>query len=330
VFALRHNLPELEAREFFLLVKVSWLVTAAAVLVALFAGALSNFKYDIPLIPLNLVVAMFGLAVFFVYVFREDFFILSIANAVAVISAFLSPAAMSSYVAAHYSYRLSVELKDALLDSIDHFFRLDWLSLLTFVDKHQLLAQLLSYAYLSIVPQGILLTVILSVWSEYRRLQVFILSFQFSILGCVLVSIAFPALGEYTHLRINVLADFTWVPPYAISYVADVLQLRTSTPVMPLSEFKGIVTFPSFHGTLALLFVWALWKTNWVFRCLSWLFNGAMIYAIPIFGGHYFVDIIAGLAVGGAAIWVATTAVNGLTRRLVLSETCSPEAIQLT
>jgi hypothetical protein len=330
VFALKHKLPDLEAREFFLLAKASWLITAAAVLLAFIAGASSNFKYEVALIPSNCVAAIFGLAVFFVYIFRRDFFILSIANAVAVISAFLSAAAMVSYVAAHYSYRLSVGLKDALLDSVDHLFYFDWLSLLTFLDKHQSLAQLLLYAYASIFPQAILSIIVLSAWGEYRRLQVLILSFQFGVMGCALASIALPALGEYTYLSIDLSSDFKWVPSEAISYVADVLQLRTNTPIMPLSEFKGIITFPSFHATLALLFMWALWKINRFFRWLSWILNGAMIFAIPIFGGHYFADIVAGLAVGGAAIWGAKTMANGLTRRLLLSEMCPPEAIQVT
>ena len=44
--------------------------------------------------------------------------------------------------------------------------------------------------------------------------------------------------------------------------------------------------------------------------------NGLMLAATPIDGGHYFIDVFAGLAVAAAAIWLAGL----ISRRLALRE----------
>jgi hypothetical protein len=66
----------------------------------------------------------------------------------------------------------------------------------------------------------------------------------------------------------------------------------------------GIVTFPSFHAAAAVLYLWALWCVWWM-RPLALLANGAMLLATPIGGGHYFVDVFAGMAVAVLAIAAA-------------------------
>ena len=57
-----------------------------------------------------------------------------------------------------------------------------------------------------------------------------------------------------------------------------------------------MVSFPSFHTTMALILIWAFRGTS----LIGWLITGlnlAMLCAVPYFGGHYLVDMIAGAAV---------------------------------
>jgi membrane-associated phospholipid phosphatase len=58
----------------------------------------------------------------------------------------------------------------------------------------------------------------------------------------------------------------------------------------------GIITFPSFHATLGILFIHATRRT--VLFIPSVVINVGMIMATPTIGGHHFIDVPAGLAIG--------------------------------
>ena len=73
---------------------------------------------------------------------------------------------------------------------------------------------------------------------------------------------------------------------------------------LDLGAMTGIVTFPSFHAASAAIYLWALWPVK-LLRPIAILANVAMIAATPAVGGHYFVDVVAGLALAAASIAVA-------------------------
>ena len=66
----------------------------------------------------------------------------------------------------------------------------------------------------------------------------------------------------------------------------------------------GIVSFPSFHATLAAIFIWA-------FGAMPRLAGPGRGWAIltivatPVFGGHYGVDVLMGLLLAPPAIVAA-------------------------
>jgi hypothetical protein len=310
MFVLRRRLSNSESHEFFLAAGVAWLITAVTATVSFLACYAANFKFATTLFPLNLAVALLSLGVFVVYVlFRNDFVILSISNAVATISSFSSAGALFSYVSMHYS--LSFDLKDATFASVDELFHLDWPSMLRWVDAHQSIAHVLNYGYASIIPQAIAAVIILSLMGEYRRLHTLVLAFQISALCCAAIATFLPAVGEYTFRKINTAYEFRWLPSIAISYVSDVIQLRTRMPVIHFDKFLGVITFPSFHTSLGILFWWAFWRIP-VLRWISFILNGTLILATPIFGGHYFVDVAAGVLVAIGSILVARVAMRSI------------------
>ena len=66
----------------------------------------------------------------------------------------------------------------------------------------------------------------------------------------------------------------------------------------------GIITFPSLHAALAVIVVAALWPVamlRWVFLAL----NAAMLAATPIDGSHYFIDVLAGIALAALSLLLA-------------------------
>ena len=80
--------------------------------------------------------------------------------------------------------------------------------------------------------------------------------------------------------------------------------MRGTLHGLNLSRLVGILTFPSFHAASAALYIWAFSPLRWL-RLLLVPCNILMIAASPVGGGHYFVDVFAGIAVSAAAIVVA-------------------------
>jgi membrane-associated phospholipid phosphatase len=77
-----------------------------------------------------------------------------------------------------------------------------------------------------------------------------------------------------------------------------------SLRVLDIMKLGGIITFPSFHAAAAVLFLWALWSVWWM-RPLALIANVGMLLATPMGGGHYFVDVFAGMGVAVLAIAAA-------------------------
>ena len=73
---------------------------------------------------------------------------------------------------------------------------------------------------------------------------------------------------------------------------------------LDLLNLAGIVTFPSFHACSAVLYAWAFWPVWWM-RPIALLANVAMLASTPVDGGHYFIDLLAGIAVAIFAIFAA-------------------------
>jgi membrane-associated phospholipid phosphatase len=67
---------------------------------------------------------------------------------------------------------------------------------------------------------------------------------------------------------------------------------------------QGIITFPSLHAALALIVTVALWPIP-VLRWLGVATNTLMLVSIPVDGGHYFIDVLAGLAIAWASLLAA-------------------------
>src|SRR5262249_35388893 len=129
--------------------------------------------------------------------------------------------------------------------------------------------------------------------------------FALALVVTTAISALVPAIGMYQEIALD---------PAALSHVeprAYLAQVRDLAPVrdgalrhLNLFALAGIVTFPSFHAASAVLYAWALWPVRWM-RPVALLANGAMLASTPIDGGHYFIDLIAGIAVALFAILVA-------------------------
>jgi hypothetical protein len=150
--------------------------------------------------------------------------------------------------------------------------------------------------------------VVLAALGRYRRIEEFTFAFGLALFVTTLVSGLVPAIGVYQAIGLD---------PGTLKHIdpgAYLDQLRDLPPTragvlrhLELLNLGGIVTFPSFHAASAVLYTWALWPLRWS-RPLLVLVNGVMLAATPLNGGHYFVDVFAGVAIAVSAIAAARQA----------------------
>lgn len=196
-------------------------------------------------------------------------------------------------------------LWDTTFYAWDQALGLDWRAYLVFVNDHPQLGFAYTLAYRSLMLQIMLVVTLLGFSGRLVALRKFVLAFVVSGTITVLISALMPAMDNFVYLHLTP-KDFQNLQP-AASYVhvAHLTGLRDGTlKIISLDEIEGIITFPSFHGTLGALFLWAFWKVS-VARVPALVLNTLLVASTPIDGGHYFVDVIAGLAIAILSICVA-------------------------
>lgn len=232
---------------------------------------------------------------------REERIAASLTGAAQLV-AFSAAAACLSYAAA----RSGGPLWDASFLAWDRALGLDWRAYLGFVDAHPRLGLALTLAYRSIMPQMLVAVLALGFSGRLTACREYVLAVILASLATILISALAPAMAMFVHLDLQAARDFpNLAPAAAFVHVADLQGLRDgSLHVVALDRMEGIITFPSLHAALAVIFARAFWHLAWT-RWPGLALNAAMIAATPIDGGHYFVDVIAGCAVAGLAILAA-------------------------
>ena len=235
-------------------------------------------------------------------------FVLAALAQIALIAAVMTPL---TYVAA----APNLPLQDANLLAIDRALGLDWAAYVRYVNDHPVLAAWLGYGYNMIRWQVFAVPVVLAAKGLYRRIAEFLFAFGLALIATTIISALVPAIGVYQQIGL----DPASLPN--IEAGAYLEQLRDLPPTrdgtlrhLDLLGLAGIVTFPSFHAASAVLYSWALWGARWM-RPIVVVANGALLLGTPIVGGHYFIDIFAGVAVAVVAIAVSRRVGRMVARR---------------
>jgi hypothetical protein len=200
---------------------------------------------------------------------------------------------------------VNLPLQDANLLAIDRALGLDWAAYIGYANEHPLLAQWLSCGYAMIRWPIFAIPVILAAAHRYRRIGEFTLAFALALVVTTILSALVPAYGVYQQIGLDP-AELEHIDARAyLDTVRDLAPVRAGTlRHLDLFALAGIVTFPSFHAASALLYAWAFWPVRWM-RPVALLANGAMLASTPLNGGHYFIDLIAGVAIAVLAIIAA-------------------------
>jgi hypothetical protein len=210
----------------------------------------------------------------------------------------------------------NLPLQDARLLAFDRAIGFDFRAFVAFVNDRSWLIVTLAHGYRSIAWPVLLITVLLPLAGHHLHASKYVLVFLISLIATTVISMCVPAIGTYGAIGL-VPSDYpNFVPQGYYDTLRDLPLLRDgSLRTLDLTQLGGVVTFPSFHAAAAVIYIWALWPVRWV-RWLGLVSNSAMLVSTPIGGGHFLVDVIAGIVVVVLSIW----AVNRIASRLAVEE----------
>ncbi|MCO5398523.1 phosphatase PAP2 family protein [Ralstonia soli] len=189
---------------------------------------------------------------------------------------------------------------DTQLAAIDAQLGFDWPHLYIWVHTRPTLHLVLQLTYYSALLQLGLIPMLAGLLGRSDHLREFVANLMLSCALLLVISTPWPAAGAFVFYGIASPSDLAMVSHFGA--------LRDGTMrVIDLAQMQGLVSLPSYHTAMALFFVQAMrWtRTGLV---LSGLLNALMILATPTEGGHYLVDVIAGVA-----LWAVTIGALRLT-----------------
>ncbi len=275
-----------------------WALIAALTATVLGAVALSDFRF-----VWHSLLAPGGVAVlllcgqWFYGTRRPDPQIASAMGGTAQLIIFAAFGAPLSYLGAS----LALPLQDRILDATDRALGLDWPAMLAWMDAHAALHPAFRGIYLSLMPQTIVVVLVLAFTARLVWLRVFTLSFFLAAVITIAIAALLPAEGVWGYHGLAVSDNPNIMPATRDLHLPIFRGLRDgSFRWLMASGSEGIITFPSLHAALAVIMTAGLWPM----RGLRWLglaFNVTMLVSIPLDGGHYFTDMLA----GGATAWLS-------------------------
>ena len=225
-------------------------------------------------------------------------FVLGGTAQIVLITAVMTPL---TYVAA----AANLPMQDANLLAIDRALGFDWAGYVRYVDAHPALAAWLNYGYTMIRWPIFAIPVVLAAKHRFARIEEFTFAFGFALIATTIVSGLVPAIGVFQQIGLDPAVLKHIDPQPYLDQLRDLPPTRDGAlRHLELLGLGGIVTFPSFHAASAALYAWALWPVKWM-RPIVVLAFTAMLGATPINGGHYLIDMIAGIAVAVVAIFAA-------------------------
>jgi membrane-associated phospholipid phosphatase len=204
----------------------------------------------------------------------------------------------------HLSMTVRLPYADAFLSHLDGSLGLDWRSYFEWVASHRLLRSVLDLAYTSLTPVSVVAFVSLVAMNRTRLARYFLETFVATAVLCISIGMFFPAQAAVAYYPLDpaLLLPFGRTPPgsYHLEHLA---RLRGPGPItLDLQSLPGLVTFPSFHTAAGVVLARSFFRTPLFWPALSYAV--VMIAATPVFGAHYFVDLIAGVFVVVPVLWI--------------------------
>ncbi|HEX2761620.1 MAG TPA: phosphatase PAP2 family protein, partial [Rhizomicrobium sp.] len=198
---------------------------------------------------------------------------------------------------------------DNLLAAADLAIGFRWTGLMALAADHPVLNAVLNAAYLSVLPQTLLLLFFLGLRGRLEALYGLALALTFGAVITVAFWTAFPSFGAFSVFRLPPAVESRLGLVLAADYGRILTHMLEHGPgLITPTEIRGLVGFPSYHTLQALVLFWYARREPWL-RWPSLALNLLVLAAIPVQGGHHLVDMFGGFAVTGAAIGLSDRAI---------------------
>jgi hypothetical protein len=280
-----------------------WAVVGAVAAVVFGSPLVSDFRIDWSsfLLPGGACAVLVVAARF--YAWRQDQRIASALAATAMLLVFSAVGGPLSYLAASANF----PLQDLFFDAADRALGFGWRGLFDWMNSSPIAHPVFGFAYQSFTLQASVAILCLSFTGRFVHLRTYLLAFMTAAVVTIVISAVVPAQGVWGHYGLNA-ADHPAINPVTREFHLPIFHgLRDgSYRLLAGLGSMGIITFPSFHSAIALLFIFAFWPVP-VMRWIGLVVNVLMIVATPVDGGHYFIDVIAGVVIA-VGCWVAARA----------------------
>jgi hypothetical protein len=310
------------------LTTLKWKVVIAVMLVDALWISVSNFHFvSASAAKVGAIVAMLLAVAWFSRVKRPPPKFEIMCSETALLIAFSSAGAVLSYLVTSWNFPLI----DGKLVQIDGILGFDWIRYVAFVNTHTALSVMSSVVYATTTMQIALCIIALSFTGRLLRAQHLGTAVLLGGLMCVLIAGGLPSSGALGHFKPS--ADFvaSGAPFVDLQYKQAFFDLRSGAErLISLDAMRGLVAFPSFHATLSVLVIIALWP----FRSWRWpvcLLNFCILLATPVDGGHHLIDALGGAALAlfswQAAAWVMSRYPSGADRLTVAIPGGEPAAV---
>ena len=270
---------------------IIWGLVAGVAVIVLIASMAGGFhvvlsSYVVPTVTGLLLMG----AAYYYRARRNDLNLASALESTAQLAIFAAVAAPLSYLAAS----ASLPLQDATFDAIDRAVGLNWKELLAAMWRWPELYEFMRVIYMSLTVQMTAVVLLLGFTGRLPWLRVYMLAFIFATLATIALSALLPAEGVWLHYGLN--ANPAAMPISHTSWPVFLGLRDGSYRLLMAVGSEGIITFPSLHAALAVILIAAFWPV----RAARWIgvgVNSLMLAATPIDGAHYFVDVLAGVAI---------------------------------
>lgn len=188
---------------------------------------------------------------------------------------------------------------DDLLVRLDAGLGFDWLSVWQVADRYDWIMEGGRIAYGSFFLSPLIIIPALVLTGRSSHAYGFLLAYALCVLLVDILFAAFPAQAAFQHFLADRPEAWGYGPR---DYSEAIGQLRGGTlRRIQLDRLSGIVTFPSFHASAAILFIWGAWPVK-PLRAPMVVINSAMLVSATFVGGHYVVDLFGGIALAYGSI----------------------------
>ncbi len=209
-------------------------------------------------------------------------------------------------LASYLAISLDLPLVDSLLADADLRLGFRTSDIVSLVNTMPALSSILMYAYSSFSVQLLVLPILLVMSGVPSSAYLLVLCYGFVGLSACCISVWFPAVGA--HVTYDLASQH--LPSvnlhYGYAFLEEFYAVRTQTEfALSLARVQGILTFPSVHAAVAVLCAVAAFRQR-LLRYPVLILNFLMLASTVTHGGHYVVDVVAGVALAAFALFLAS------------------------